>query len=293
METIALQVSRKTDLVDESFETGTAGDADLLCVLDPDQFSYAIRDRSREKMLVLRDYRILPGNNFTLNGNFFRHVLEQDEILSSFKPEKTILAVHPSCSILIPAPLFSKEDAKDVLELSCHLDENSRVYDDRMRLVDSHHVYAVPENLLKETGDYFREALLFHAGTAFIESQLMLNKHQQQPVMSVNVRMHYLDVMVSTGSELLFYNSFIYQTTEDFIYYILYCMEQLQLNPDQTEVRFYGEVEKTSASWMLGRKYIRNVSLGALPESTGFSYVFGRIAPHHHYVLFSQHLCVS
>ncbi len=293
MEGTVLQVTQKYQLVDESFSQGMVDRAILLAILDEERFCYCILDAARQKMVVLKDYRIIPKAKEGLATNFIEQVLEQDETLSSLNADKIIFSVHTNCSAMVPSPLFSKSQAKDILSLTCQLQSDSRVYDDLIKLADAHHIYAVPENFLKETGTHFKELNLFNANTAFIESQLMLNKHREEAIVAVNVRSGSFDVVITQGSELLFSNIFNYETSEDFIYYLLFTLEQLELNPDITSVRFYGDIDKLSSAWMVSKKYIRNVSFGEWPEGIEFSYGFQRIAAHQYFVLFSQHLCVS
>jgi hypothetical protein len=293
MEGTVLQVTQKYQLVDESFSQGMVDRAILLAILDEERFSYCILDSARQKVVVLKDYRIVPKTKEGLATHFMEQVLEQDETLQSLNADKIIFSVHTNCSAIVPSPLFSKGQAKDILSLTCQLQNDSRVYDDLIKLADAHHIYAVPENFLKETGTHFKELNLFNANTAFIESQLMLNKHHEEAIVAVNVRSGSFDVVITQGSELLFSNIFNYETSEDFIYYLLFTLEQLELNPDITAVRFYGDIDKLSSAWMVSKKYIRNVSFGEWPEGIEFSYGFQRIAAHQYFVLFSQHLCVS
>ena len=293
MEGTVLQVTQKYQLVDESFSQGMVDRAILLAILDEERFTYCILDAARQKVVVLKDYRIVPKTKEGLATHFMEQVLEQDETLSSLNADKIIFSVHTNCSAIVPSPLFSKGQAKDILSLTCQLQNDSRVYDDLIKLADAHHIYAVPENFLKETGTHFKELNLFNANTAFIESQLMLNKHHEEAIVAVNVRSGSFDVVITQGSELLFSNIFNYETSEDFIYYLLFTLEQLELNPDITAVRFYGDIDKLSSAWMVSKKYIRNVSFGEWPEGIEFSYGFQRIAAHQYFVLFSQHLCVS
>ncbi|MFM9057470.1 MAG: DUF3822 family protein, partial [Bacteroidota bacterium] len=110
---------------------------------------------------------------------------------------------------------------------------------------------------------------------------------------SVNVRRRHIDVLLSAGHELVFFNSFRYRTPEDFIYYLLFSIEQLQLNPDTLPVVFYGELEKISAAWMLSRKYIRNVRFGEKPEGIATSYGFDQFPAHQYHALLSQVTCGS
>ena len=54
-----------------------------------------------------------------------------------------------------------------------------------------------------------------------------------------------MDVLVIKNKELQLYNTFIYKSAEDFIYFALFVCEQLDLDPDQLDCCFFGEIEKT------------------------------------------------
>jgi len=57
----------------------------------------------------------------------------------------------------------------------------------------------------------------------------------------------------------LFFNSFDYNTPEDFIYYILFTAEQLQLNPENFKLEIIGDFTETDAYYTIVYKFIRNV----------------------------------
>jgi len=49
--------------------------------------------------------------------------------------------------------------------------------------------------------------------------------------MFVNLDNKHFEIVVIANNKLILYNSFKYQTKEDYIYYILFTAEQLELNP--------------------------------------------------------------
>ena len=63
------------------------------------------------------------------------------------------------------------------------------------------------------------------------------------------------------NQQLILFNSFQYKTPEDFIYYILFTCEQLQLNPETIPVQFLGAISEESDAFKIAYKYIRNCSL--------------------------------
>jgi hypothetical protein len=290
MESETITLKLKNEIIDESFQHGMLGSSALLFTIDKHQFSYCVLDLTRNKIVVLKDYQFQPGGN---NAGFLATVLQEDELLSNLKPTKVIAAVHSENIVLIPEPLFSKDHAREALELTNAPIKNEVVKHDLIKICDVHLVYSIPTDLLVEITSHYFDIIILNARTAFIENQLMLNKHIQEEIISINVRKHLFDIIITKGNELLFANTFGFFSGEDFIYYILFVMEQLELSPDITTVVLYGEIDKTNSAWIALNKYIRNCKLGERQDNLEFAYGFERIQPHQYHLLFSQQLCVS
>ena len=58
----------------------------------------------------------------------------------------------------------------------------------------------------------------------------------------------------------MFYNIFEYETKEDFIYYILFTLEQLELSPEETNISIMGAINEQSELYEILYTYIRNIS---------------------------------
>lgn len=286
----ALQISLKQEITDESIAAGNVNDPVIFFSCDPHSLQYAVLDPARNKFIALREYRVhTQGQGF--REGFFLQIVEQDKLLKTLHPRKKFFSIFSDCNVFIPGPLFSRDNTVDYLKLSSS-QRPSVAFSDKLRFADVHVVYSIPDFLAGEIEAGAGEVILANSVTAFIDQQLMLHKHNNEPVVAVNVRQGYMDIIICNGSSLLFCNTFLWKNAEDFIYYLLFTMEQLQLNPDKDEVLVYGEIEKTSASWMVSRKYIRNVNPGSRPEGAAFSYGFSKISQHQYYSLFSQQLCV-
>jgi hypothetical protein len=291
MEMTELQLSLRQEITDESIAAGNVQDSILLSVCDPYSFQYAVFDTQRNKIIALRDYRVHSGNDEFQPG-FFQQIFAKDNLLAKIRPTKKYISFFPSCNVLVPGPLFSRENAIDFLNLSSSAPQVFS-YHDKLRFADINLVYGLPGFLITEFESQLGEVSTHNALTAFIDQQLMNSKHNTNKMLAVNVRQNNMDIVVTDGASLLFSNTFVWQHAEDFIYYLLFTMEQLQMNPDQDEVTMFGEIDKTSATWLVSRKYIRNVNPGQRPEGAEYSYGFSKLGAHQYYSLFSQQLCVS
>jgi hypothetical protein len=83
------------------------------------------------------------------------------------------------------------------------------------------------------------------------------------------------------------FNSFEYQTPEDFIYYLLFTAEQLSLNPEIFQLELLGTITRNDPYYAMAYKYIRNVSffdVSVLQERNNFSTAQNQ----KHYILFQS-----
>ena len=60
-------------------------------------------------------------------------------------------------------------------------------------------------------------------------------------------------------NKLMFYNRFNFTTKEDVIYYLLFAIDQLKLNPEEIPVVITGNISEDN--YKIIYKYIRNVSI--------------------------------
>jgi hypothetical protein len=76
----------------------------------------------------------------------------------------------------------------------------------------------------------------------------------------LNVLSNLFDIIVMKNGELILCNTYEYRTPEDFIYYILFCLEQLKLNPDTIEFVASGNINQDDDLYTILYTYIRNIS---------------------------------
>ena len=281
--------NRKTAIIDESLSNTSSENCHLLMQLAGNHFSYCLFDITRSKFVALCDYRL-------------RSPFQKEDLATLFSLEdlptgkqfyKKSIAVHSTKSALIPLPLYKKEDAANLLALTSPFSTDDVLCADQLKYTDTVHLYSVNKEITDAVTEHFDNVSFIHTGTALIESELLRNKNESDNSMMVNVHQHAFDIVITQGGNLIYYNSFAFHNSEDFIYYILFVMEQLKLNPEKTPLRFTGDIEKTSASYLITSKYIRNIFFGERPDAYEYSYGFRQVSPHAFYSLFNQYLCVS
>jgi len=109
----------------------------------------------------------------------------------------------------------------------------------------------------------------------------------------VNVRKSFLDITILDNQKLLFFNTFKYNTKEDFIYFVIFVMEQLQLNPEEVELVLMGMIERNSGLFETVIKYVRNVRFQSKIEKFNYSYIFNELTTHKYINLLLFEMCES
>ena len=75
------------------------------------------------------------------------------------------------------------------------------------------------------------------------------------------------------------------------MYYLIFVVEQLKLNPENIELIITGELDKHSSLSDLLHKYIRNISFAGHNKDFRYSFVFDQLPGHYYYNLLNAAMC--
>ena len=145
---------------------------------------------------------------------------------------------------LVPKALFDPDELANYLKFNVKMLANDLAVYDEISNYDLVNVYVPFVNLNNYIYDLFGEFEFKHHGTVLLDSLLNLHNKGKVPICYVHVDGDQIDITVLDHKELLFYNSFDISSKEDFIYYLLFTLEQLKLDPETVEkLRALGYVE--------------------------------------------------
>ena len=131
-----------------------------------------------------------------------------------------------------------------------------------------------------------------HNSTPLIETLILRYKNQDSNTVFVNFQKGEFGILLLEGNQVKLYNSFRYETKEDFVYYVLFACEQLKLNPETIELVLIGELDVESDHYQLLYKYVRNINLISKPDAFSYCYELNELPGQYFYNLYCQYLCV-
>jgi hypothetical protein len=224
-----------------------------------DGFSFCVIDLDLLDVVSYCNYSFEEKNHTPENLlNNIKALFLQEPILQS-KFVKVNVIHENNLSTLVPKPLFDENNLSDYIKFNTKIFTNDFFAYDSINNNDMVNVFVPFVNVNNFLIDQFGSFEYKHYSTILIEN--LLNNHTNNEItFFVNVSKNHFEIVVSNNKKLLLYNTFDYTTKEDFIYYILFVVEQLQLNTEELSLLFLGEIKKDDELYEIAYKYIRNIS---------------------------------
>jgi hypothetical protein len=116
--------------------------------------------------------------------------------------------------------------------------------------------------------DLFGEFEFKHSGTVLLETLIKLPSSRQGSICYLHLAESQMDLAVFANKKLRFYNSFSISSPEDVMYFLLFTLEQLNLDPESLRLRLLGEITETDRVYEFCTEYFENVSLFVPTDTT-------------------------
>ncbi len=161
----------------------------------------------------------------------------------------------------VPKPLFNPEELPNYLKFNAKILANDFIEFDELEGYDMVNVYVPFVNINNYIYDIFGEFVFKHYGTVMVQSLMSGHTAGKFPVCYVHLAEHQMDITVIANKKLLIFNSFEYATQEDFLYYLLFSLEQLQIDSDSVRLKLFGDIKEGDPIYKLCYDYVQHVSI--------------------------------
>lgn len=173
---------------------------------------------------------------------------------------ENVLVIHQNnLNTLVPNDFFDDNKLASYLNFNIKILPTDYITFDPIDEISAKNIYIPYVNINNYLFQNFGEFEFKHHSSILIEKLIQKNDNNEK-VVFVNVSKNTLDIIVLEQKNLILYNSFSFITEEDFIYYILFIFEQLQLNKEVIQLYFIGEISAESALYKITFKYIKNIN---------------------------------
>jgi hypothetical protein len=235
-------------------------DNQLSIQLSLDGFSFCVHNKFENKISVFEAYEFNENNiSPQQHLSLIKEIYTNSSTLSL--KYKSVNVTHVNNLVTqVPKPFFDKNKLPSYLQYTIKLLEDDYITYDTISNTEIINVYVPFVNINNYMIDVYGSFIYKHSSTILIEKLLQQFKNINKEICFVNISKNMFEIVIIKNNKLILYNCFDFETKEDFIYYILFEIEQLKINPEEINLQLMGDIEKESELYTILYQYIRNIS---------------------------------
>jgi hypothetical protein len=199
-----------------------------------------------------------------------RDLFHQENIFE-FQFSEVVVIHRNNLFSLVPKALFVTDELANYLKFNAKILANDYIEYDEISNYEIINVYIPFMNINNYIYELFGDFDFMHTGTVLVQALFNIHRQSSKPVCYVHVGENFMDVVVLSQRQLLFYNTFPFTTREDFLYYLLFTLEQIKLDPETVKTRLFGAISEGDEIYNLCYEYINQLSIFIPSGSPGLA----------------------
>lgn len=250
---------RVTVLMTNSLEENNSKKLSIQVRLDG--LSFFTQDLASETIISYENYPFKNKVDALGLTQELERVYHNNALLRQSYKKVTVVYVN-TLFTFIPKAVFNEDFLADYLKFNTKILATDYIAYDILEKQDMVCVYVPYTNCNNLFFDYYGSFDYHHSMSLLVKDTLdSLSKREETTRLLVNVHNSSFELLAYQDKTVLLANCFDFTTKEDFIYYLLFIMEQLSLDPETTEVDLVGNISKESPLYTIAYTYIRHLSI--------------------------------
>lgn len=241
---------------DPAFTAERTRHCELRCLISELELVLTVFDVLTGQFRLIERYPFTNSNNKNRPAEVLAGIL-QSHALTRLEFKHIEIIPDTNSWLLVPAELFDESAIATMLSLGHEPIPNSEYGFDRLSDGKRIIIRAWPESWKQVIDAQFSDYKIRHASSILFE--ILMRRKMESNFVYVNVHGFMADILVVNGSNPLLYNSYSFQSSEDFLYFVGLAYEKLELNRNKDPLVLMGEIEEGSALHQLSFRYFRDI----------------------------------
>lgn len=207
-----------------------------------------------------------PINHTVINTDEIRGVLDNNLYLNQ-SYEKVFVSILDERFSLVPSEIFYKvNDIAHWISYNTKVGEKDELYFEIIPNLSTHICYAFSPAIVSALINKFTEVTIKNASKVFLKS---ISKDNEGRKLFVVKHLSEMQISVLNDKKLEYYNFFSYKDKDEFMYYLLNAIKQLDLDPLTIEVYYFGDMKQDE----LLLKMMMNFIMHVIPGTSDLDYL--------------------
>ena len=246
----------------EEFDAGKSSHYRMTIQFSLGGFSYALLDTDTNTLIALECYQSNQLDSDEELISCLGSVLESKS-LDSLDAHSITCLVDNRFSTFVPQPLFNEAEQAKYLEFGFQIPANFALSSEPLSTSPCVNVFALPGLLKDLLQSKWKEFRVIHTATLFADHAM---QDETPNGAFIQVRNREFDMLIKKNGKLHFFNNFKFNTKEDFAYFLLFALEQNELNGIDTPVSFTGLIRPASDIIDLCGRYVKELRFAEDPH---------------------------
>lgn len=279
---------------DDHFNVDHISRYHLLLKLDETKLKFCITDDESGRCLFLEHISLDKSLSSTGRIGLLERIYDEHHFLKAGFWKSVKLVISSRHFTFIPAPLFDPNELESYLSLSTRFQPE---LDELAYYAHQNSEAVCAFSINRQLAQWFRETYpsiqvqFIHNTSPLIEGALHNTMPDLEKQLFLFADEDQLTGIVTYKGKLEFCNVFTFNSPEEFLYYVLWIMRELEMDPNSNNLILFGEVTEESPLYKKLYEYVRNIGFGDKPSFLKFSYQFDEVNDHRYLDLYCMHLC--
>jgi hypothetical protein len=222
-------------------------------------FWYCVTDTLNAKVTEVKRVQFDKVNPAKVHDQYWKAFVDHTDLTRDYDE---VVVIHDNAlNTFVPHALFDEDFLGSYLQYNTKVFETDYFAFDDLTPYDMNNVYVPFVDINNFLIDHFGPFTYKNANSVLVQKLLERSKNNDDRQMFAHVAGSHFEIVVIQNQKLILFNSFEYSAPEDFLYYLLFTAEQLDLNPEHFRLTLLGDVTAESDVYKIAYDYVRNVSV--------------------------------
>ncbi len=252
------------DITAAAFHREGVNDYELSILAGMDSFAYTIRDRTQNQLLAYRSQTLTPAERTDWPATLNELVLADDK-LRSLRYGSAILGWESERLTLVPTPLYDASTPRAYLEQLTLIGLDDDVRSEAYHELNAELLFAAATAHLEAAERRLSTLRTHHIAGGLLSAWGARSRRLAHQSISCAVRGGKLFVAAHRQGNLLMFNTFSFDGTNDALYYLLLVYQQSGWTPNRVPLYLCGEITEHSELYRQFYRYVEDIRFCQYP----------------------------
>lgn len=231
---------------------------------------------------LFHQYRFDKREFNELNTHALNALYRSVEVLQ-YPYKQVNSAIWTSFHSLIPRKTYSDTELETILQFNTGKSGGFMSYQDKVSKTICN-AWQLDKNIHEWMNSNFQSLKQEHSASGLLRMLSKLNGNNGEKKVYLHINDDFMEAILFKGPDLIYYNSFPYQSVEDVIYFSLLVYDQLSMDTNKDPLVISGGILADSAIYTTLYKYIRHIRFAPFPSGISLSPAISRKLNNHFYI---------